>query len=88
MIAISTSWNAGRHGGWADAVRELTRLGHKHVALDGEALHGDAGAAGRAAKEARGQVVALFAPEAHRVRRTCVDEAPDCAAMARCLASP
>jgi len=65
VIAISTSWNATRHGGWADAVRELGRLGHRHVVLDGDALHGDAGAAGRAAKEVRGKVIALFAPSPH-----------------------
>jgi len=62
VIAISTSWNATRHGGWADAVRELARLGHRHVVLDGDALHSDARAAGRAAKEGRGKVIALFAP--------------------------
>ena len=62
MIAISTSWNAPRHAGWTDAVRELARLGHRHVALDGGALHSDAAAAGQAARDNRGKVVALFAP--------------------------
>lgn len=31
---------------------------------------------------------ALFAPDAHRLRRACVDEASDCGAMAGCLALP
>lgn len=62
MIAISTSWNSPRHAGWADAVRELARLGHPYVALDGGVLHPDAAEAGRAVREARGKVVALFAP--------------------------
>ncbi len=63
MIAISTSWNAPRHTGWEDAVRELARLGHRHVVLDGAALHSDAAAAGRVAREKKGSVVAVFAPE-------------------------
>jgi sugar phosphate isomerase/epimerase len=62
VIAISTSWNAPRHAGWTDAVRELARLGHRHVALDGAALHADAADAAAALRETRGKVVALFAP--------------------------
>lgn len=76
MIAISTSWNAPRHAGWTDAVRELVRLGHPFVALDGGTLQADAEAAGRAVREARGKVVALFAP------------GPVAGGTGACLASP
>ncbi len=41
---------------------ELVALGFPDVALDGMALHGDATAAGEAARRAKGSVVALFAP--------------------------
>jgi len=76
VIAISTSWNAARHTGWTDAVRELAHLGHRHVALDGAALHSDAVAAGRAAREGRGRVVALFAPGAGSVAGSVMGVAP------------
>ncbi len=66
MIAVSTSWNAERHAGWAPAAAELLRLGHAAVALDGAALHCDAAAARRIVREAKGEIVALFAPEPRR----------------------
>jgi hypothetical protein len=62
MIAVSTSWNASRHAGWAPAVAELVALGHRVVALDAAALHPDAAAARRGLAAVRGSVVALFAP--------------------------
>src|SRR5262245_25761997 len=66
MTAVSTSWNASRHAGWASAAGELLRLGHLRIALDGAALHPDAAAARRLVREARGEIVALFAPEPRR----------------------
>lgn len=66
MIAVSTSWNADRHAGWAPAAAELVRLGHTCVALDGAALHSDAAAARRAIHAAHGEIVALHAPPPRR----------------------
>ena len=66
MLAVSTSWNADRHAGWAPAAAELVRLGHTAVALDGAALHSDAGAARRVMRAAHGEIVALFAPPPRR----------------------
>jgi hypothetical protein len=66
MIAVSTSWNADRHPGWAPAAAELVRLGHAAVALDAAALHSDAAAARRAVRAAKGEIVALFAPAPRR----------------------
>lgn len=66
MIAVSTRWNAERHVGWAPAVRELMDLGFPSIALDGPAVQGDAAAAGRAIRERKGAVVALFAAAPQR----------------------
>ncbi len=60
MAAISTAWNGERSAGFADAVRELVDLGFLSVALDAHAVHGDADLAGRVARRAKGEVVALF----------------------------
>ncbi len=74
MIAVSTVWNAARHGGYASAVRELTGLGHRAVALDGDALHGDAAAAARDAQAAKGRIVVLFAPRPRAAARRVAGE--------------
>ncbi len=66
MIAVSTSWNAARHAGWAPAAAELFALGHRAVALDGAALHADARAVRDTVRAAKGELVALFAPELSR----------------------
>jgi sugar phosphate isomerase/epimerase len=66
VIAVSTSWNAARHAGWAPAAAELLALGHRTVALDGAALHADARAVHKTVRAAKGEVVALFAPELAR----------------------
>ncbi len=73
MIAASTAWNAERHVGWAPAVRELMDLGFPSIALDGPAVQADAADAGRAVRERKGTIVALFAAAPRRDAASPVD---------------
>jgi sugar phosphate isomerase/epimerase len=66
VIAVSTSWNADRHVGWAPAVAELVSLGFSAVALDGPAVQADGAQVRRTLREAKGELVALFAPAPRR----------------------